>query len=60
MVDDINNLFTNSLVGEVFSTEGLSAISNMHFYIFPMFYILIFKIVFYLYFLNKVIKIDRE
>jgi uncharacterized membrane protein YfhO len=60
MVDDINSLFTNSFVGEVFSTEGLSTFSNMQFYIFPMFYILIFKIFFYLYFLNKAIKIDKE
>jgi hypothetical protein len=58
VVEDLNGLFTNSKVGEVFSLDGASALANMQYYKFVMFYVLVFKTLVFFNMLKKANNLD--
>jgi hypothetical protein len=58
VVEDLKGLFVNSKVGEVFSLDGATALANMQYYKFVMFYLLVFKILVFFYMHKKSNNLD--
>ena len=60
MIEDINNIFENSKINEVFSTKGLSALANIEFYRMYIFYTLAFKTLAFFILLRTAINMDSN
>ena len=60
IVNDINGLFKDSKMNEVFSSDGLSTFLDMNYWEFPVFYIMVFKTFIFLYCLFKGSSLDRR
>ena len=60
MIADINNIFGNSKINEVFSADGLSALANVEFYRMYIFYTLSFKTLAFFILLRKAINMDSN
>jgi hypothetical protein len=50
----------NSKLGDVFSSKGLTSFLEMKYWEYPIFYILAFKTIIFIYFLVKGYKQDKE
>jgi hypothetical protein len=59
-VEDLKGLFIDSKVEEVFSLSGASALVNMQFHKFVMFYVIIFKTLVFFYMLKKANNLDKQ
>ena len=60
VVNDINGLFSDSKIDEVFSDDGLGNLLRMKFWEFPIFYVLLLKTLLFVLLLLKGKQLDRE
>jgi hypothetical protein len=58
VVNDLKGLFTNSKIGEVFSSQGLNALLNVEFWNLIIFYLYVFQTVLFFYFLKRGYDLD--
>jgi hypothetical protein len=58
-VNDLKGLFTNSKVGEVFSSKGLDALAKVEFWKLIIFYFYAAKTILFFYFLRKGYLLDQ-
>jgi hypothetical protein len=60
VLNDLKDLLGNSKLGDVFSSKGLTSFLEMKYWEYPIFYILAFKTIIFIYFLVKGYKQDKE